>query len=211
MQLKKINQNLQQALVECGLTDPTDVQADCWGTLKSGADAVVIMPDGEGKSTTIAYTVIQKLEKPQGESTRALIVVNDKEAVLEMVELFEKFGKYSNLRVIGVNDKTDIDEEKNIISAGMDVLIGTPNKINAMFSSAGFNMNTVKIFVVDDANEIFKLRHEPIIQRLSLSVEKTQRLFFSAELTERVEVMADKIMIEPFLFGVDDYEEDEEE
>lgn len=211
MQLKKINQNLQQALIECGLTDPTDVQADCWSTLKSGADAVIIIPEGEGKSSTIAYTVIQKLEKAQGESTRALIVVKDKEAVLVMVEMFEKFGKYTNLRVIGVNDKTDIDEEKNIISAGMDVLIGTPNKINAMFSSAGFNMNTVKIFVVDDANEIFKLRHEPIIQRLSLSVEKTQRLFFSEELTERVEVMADKIMIEPFLFGVDDYEEDEEE
>lgn len=210
MQLKKINPNLQQALIECGITEPREVQADCWSTLKSGADAVVIMPEGEGKSTAIAYTVIQKLEKAVGESTRALVIVKDKEEVLEMVEMFEKFGKYTDLRVIGVNDKTDIDEEKNSISAGMDVLIGTPNKINAMFSSAGFNMNTVKIFVVDDANEIFKLRHEPTIQRLSMSVEKTQRLFFSNELTERVEVLAEKIMLDPFLFGVEDYEEDEE-
>lgn len=210
MQLKKINPNLQQALIECGITEPREVQADCWSTLKSGADAVVIMPEGVGKSTAIAYTVIQKLEKAVGESTRALIIVKDKEEVLEMVEMFEKFGKYTDLRVIGVNDKTDIDEEKNSISVGMDVLIGTPNKINAMFSSAGFNMNTVKIFVVDDANEIFKLRHEPTIQRLSMSVEKTQRLFFSNELTERVEVLAEKIMLDPFLFGVEDYEEDEE-
>ncbi|HKX87517.1 MAG TPA: DEAD/DEAH box helicase [Flavobacterium sp.] len=209
MQLKKINPNLQQALIECGITEPRDVQADCWSTLKSGADAVVIMPEGEGKSTAIAYTVIQKLEKAVGESTRALIIVKDKEEVLEMVEMFEKFGKYTDLRVIGVNDKTDIDEEKNSISVGMDVLIGTPNKINAMFSSAGFNMNTVKIFVIDDANEIFKLRHEPTIQRLSMSVEKTQRLFFSNELTERVEVLAEKIMLDPFLFGVEDYEDEE--
>jgi len=211
MQLKKINQNLQQALIENGITDPTEVQADCWSTLKSGADAVVIMPEGEGKTTAIVYTVIQKLEKAVGESTRALVIVKDKEAVLQTVEMFEKFGKYTNLRIIGVNDKTDIDEEKNIISAGMDVLIGTPNKINAMFSGAGFNMNTVKIFVVDDANEIFKLRLEPIVQRLSMSVEKTQRLFFCSELTERVEILADKIMIDPFLFGVDDYEEEDDE
>jgi ATP-dependent RNA helicase RhlE len=209
MQLKKINPNLQQALIEFGITEPREVQADCWSTLKSGADAVVIMPEGEGKSTAIAYTVIQKLEKAVGESTRALVIVKDKEEVLEMVEMFDKFGKYTDLRVIGVNDKTDIDEEKNIISVGMDVLIGTPNKINAMFSSAGFNMNTVKIFVVDDANEIFKLRHEPTIQRLSMSVEKTQRLFFSNELTERVEVLAEKIMLDPFLFGVEDYEDEE--
>ena len=80
-----------------------------------------------------------------------------------------------------------------------------------MFSGAGFNMNTIKIYVVDDADELFKLRLEPIIQRLSMSVEKTQRLFFATELTERVEILADKIMIDPFLFGVDDYEEDDDE
>lgn len=211
MQLKKINPNLQQALVENGLTDPTDIQKDCWGTLKSGADAVIIMPEGEGKSTTIAYTVIQKIEKAVGESTRALVIVKDKEAVLEMVDMFQKFGKYTNLRVIGVNDKTDIDDEKNIISAGMDVLIGTPNKINAMFSGAGFNMNTIKIYVVDDADELFKLRQEPIVQRLSMSIEKTQRLFFASQLTERIEILADKIMIDPFLFGVDDYEDGDDE
>lgn len=211
MQLKKINPNLQQALVENGLTEPTDIQKDCFSTLKSGADAVVIMPEGEGKSTAIAYTVIQKLEKAEGESTRALVIVKDKEAVLEMVDMFQKFGKYTNLRVIGVNDKTDIDDEKNIISAGMDVLIGTPNKINAMFSGAGFNMNTIKIYVVDDADELFKLRQEPIVQRLSMSIEKTQRLFFATQLTERIEILADKIMIDPFLFGVDDYEDEDDE
>lgn len=210
MNLKKINPNLQNALIENGITEATEVQVDCWSTLKSGADAVVVMPEGEGKSSTIAYTVIQKLEKPLGESTRALIIVKDKEAVLEMVEYFEKFAKNSNLRVIGVNDKTDIDDEKNIISAGMDVLIGTPNKINAMFSGAGFNMNTIKIFVVDDADAIFKLRQDAIVQRLSMSVEKMQRVFFTSNLTERIEVLADKIMIEPYLFGVE-YEEDDEE
>lgn len=209
MQLKKINPNLQKALEENAITEPTEVQADCWSTLKSGADAVVVMPEGEGKSSTIAYTVIQKLEKAVGESTRALIIVKDKEAVLQMLEYFEKFGKYTNLRVIGCNDRTDIDDEKNIISAGMDVLIGTPNKINAMFSGAGFNMNTIKIFVVDDADILFKQRLEPIVQRLSMSVEKTQRLLFASQLTERIEILADKIMIEPFLFGVEDYEEED--
>ncbi|AMA49382.1 MULTISPECIES: DEAD/DEAH box helicase [Flavobacterium] len=208
MNLKKINQNLQKALIENNIIEPTELQSDCWGTLKGGADAIVVMNQGEGKSSTIAYTVIQKLEKPIGESTRALILVKDKESVLQMLDYFQKFGKHNDLRVIGVNDKTDIDEEKNVISAGMDILIGTPNKINAMFSGAGFNMNTVKIFVVDDADLIFKQRLEPIVQRLSLSVEKTQRLFFTTELTERVEILADKIMIEPYLFGVE-YDEDE--
>lgn len=209
MNLKKINPNLQKALIENGLTEANEVQSDCFGTLKSGADAVVVMPKGEGKSTTIVYTVIQKLEKAIGESTRALIIVKDKEAVLEMVEMFKKYGNYSDLRVFGTHDKGDIDYDKNQISLGIDVLIGTPNKINAMFSSAGFNMNTVKMFIIDDADELFKLRMDAIVLRLSNSIEKTQRLFFSENLTERVEVLADKIMLEPYLFGIEDYEEEE--
>ncbi|UOK42368.1 MULTISPECIES: DEAD/DEAH box helicase [Flavobacterium] len=210
MKLKKINDKLSKALAENGIETPNEIQKDCFSTLKSGADAVVIMPKGGGKSTTIVYTVIQKLEKAVGESTRALIMVQDKEAVLEMVDTFKKFAHYTNLRVFGSHDKGDIDYDKNQISLGVDVLIGTPNRINAMFSSAGFNMNTIKMFVIDDADELFKIRMDAIVLRLSNSVEKTQRLFFAEDLTERVEALADKIMIEPFLFGVDDYEDEED-
>jgi superfamily II DNA/RNA helicase len=200
MQLKKINPKLQQALIECGLTDANEIQQETFSTLKSGADAVIQSPNGSGKSTTIVLNVIQRLEKPVGESTRALVIVENKEKVIEMVELFQKFGNYIDLRVIGVHEKGDIDYDKNQISLGMDVLIGTPTKINDMFYSAGFNMNTIKMFVVDDAEVMFRNRMDAIILRLSLSVEKTQRLFFCSTITERVEVLADKIMIEPVFF-----------
>lgn len=200
MQLKKINPYLQKALIENGLTAANEIQSETFSTLKSGADAVIQSPNGSGKTTTIVLNVIQRLEKPVGESTRALVIVENKEKVMEVVELFQKLGNYNDLRVIGAHEKGDIDYDKNQISLGMDVLIGTPTKINDMFSSAGFNMNTIKMFVVDDADVLFRNRMDAIILRLSLSVEKTQRLFFCSTITERVEILADKIMIEPVFF-----------
>lgn len=200
MNLKKINPNLQQALTEAGLVEANELQQHTFSALKSGADAVIQSATGSGKTTTIVLNVIQKLEKAQGESTRALVLVLGKEQVLETVEMFAQLGKYTDLRVIGVHEKTDIDEDKNQISAGMDVLVGTPTKINAMFSSAGFNMTTIKIFATDDADEIVRLRQDNIIQRLSMSVEKTQRIFFCSQITEKLEILADNIMIEPLFF-----------
>ena len=120
-----------------------------------------------------------------------------------MVELFKKLSNYTDIRVIGAHDKGDIDFDKNQISLGMDVIIGTTTKINAMFASAGFNMNTVKMFVVDDADVLFRNRLDATIMRLSASVEKTQRIFFCSEITERVEVLAEKIMIEPVFFEME--------
>jgi superfamily II DNA/RNA helicase len=204
MQLKKINPNLQQALIENELLEANEMQQETFSTIKSGKDAVIQSPQGTGKTTTIVLNVIQRMEKTMGESTRALIIVENKEKVLEMEELFLKYGTYTDLSIFGVHEKGDTDYDKNIISMGLDILIGTPNKINSLFSSAGFNMNTVKMFIVDDADVLFRSRFDSIILRLSASVEKTQRIFFTSEITERVESLAEKIMIEPLFFEMED-------
>lgn len=204
MNLKKINLNLQKALVENGLTEANEMQQETFSTIKSGADAVIQSAGGTGKTTTIVLNVIQKLEKTFDESTRALILVETKEKVLEMEELFLKYGTYTDLSILGVHDKGDIDYDKNVVSMGLDILIGTPNKINAMFSSAGFNSNTIKLMIVDDADVLFRSRMDAIVLRLSNSIEKTQRLFFCSQITERVESLADKIMIEPLFFEMEE-------
>lgn len=202
MNLKKINQHLQQALIENDLSEANEMQLETFSTIKSGMDAVIQSPKGSGKSTAIVLNVIQRMDKAMGESTRALVFVQDKDKVLEMVSLFKKLANYTDLRIIGVHDKGDVDFDKNHISLGNDIILGTTSKINALFASAGFNINTIKIFVVDDADDLFRTRLDAVIMRLSASVEKTQRLFFTTDITERVEILADKIMIEPVFFEV---------
>ncbi len=211
MNLKKINSQLQEALIENGLTEANELQQETFSTIKSGADAVVIAPKGAGKSTTIIINVIQRMEKSVGESTRVLVIVENKDKVIAMEDMFSRYAKYHDLSFLGVHDKGDIDYDKNIISLGLDVLIGTPNRINAMFSSAGFNISTIKMFIVDDADILFRNRMDAVIHRLSNSIDKTQRLFFATDLTERVESLADKIMIEPLFFEMDEQDDEEDE
>ena len=78
MKLKKINEKLQKALIEIGLTEANVLQQETFSTLKSGADCIIIAPKGSGKSTTIVINVIQQLVAEGEESPRALIIVEDK-------------------------------------------------------------------------------------------------------------------------------------
>ena len=211
MKLKKINEELQQALIENGLTEANAMQKETFSTLKSGSDCIIIAPKGSGKSTTIVLNVIQRLAGANEESPRALIIVEDKAKVLEMESLFEKYGKNSNLEVYGVHDKGDMEYDKNYISSGIDVLIGTPNKLSEMFTTAGFNVNRLKMFILDDADPILKLRHETKIMRISNSIVRTQRIIFSEQFTERIEVLAEKMLEEPYEFDFDEEDEDEDE
>ena len=209
MKLKKINEDLQQALIENGLTEANAMQKETFSTLKSGSDCIIIAPKGSGKSTTIVLNVIQRLAGVTEESPRALIIVEDKTKVLEMESLFEKYGKNSNLEIYGVHDKGDTEYDKNYISSGIDVLIGTPNKLSEMFTTAGFNVNRLKMFILDDADPILKLRHETKIMRISNSIVRTQRIIFSEQFTERIEVLAEKMLEEPFEFDFDGDEDEE--
>ena len=209
MNLKKINPLLQEALIESGITEANALQQETFSTLKSGADCVIVSPEKSGKSTTIVLNVIQQLVKEGEESPRALIIVEDKAKVLEMEALFEKFGRYNELRVYGVHDKGDMEYDKNYISTGIDVLIGTPNKLSEMFTTAGYNVNRLKLFILDDAEPILRLRHETKIMRISNSINKTQRLIFSDTLSERIEILAEKMLVEPFWFDMENEETDE--
>ena len=211
MKLKKINEELQQALIENGLTEANAMQKETFSTLKSGSDCIILAPKGSGKSTTIVLNVIQRLAGATEESPRALIIVEDKAKVLEMELLFEKYGKNSNLEVYGVHDKGDMEYDKNYISSGIDVLIGTPNKLSEMFTTAGFNVNRLKMFILDDADPILKLRHETKIMRISNSIVRTQRIIFSEQFTERIEILAEKMLEEPYEFDFDGEDEDEED
>jgi superfamily II DNA/RNA helicase len=210
MKLKKIYDKLQEALIENGLTDANEMQQETFSTLKSGADCIVIAPKGSGKSTTIVLNVIQQLKQEGEESPRALIIVEDKTKVIEMEALFEKYGKYTDLRVYGVHDKGDMEYDKNYISTGIDVLIGTPNKLGEMFTTAGYNVNRLRMFILDDADPILKLRHETKIMRISNSITKTQRIIFSEVYSERIGILADKMLVEPFEFDFEDEDFEEE-
>ena len=54
MNLKKINPNLQKALVEFGLIEANELQQETFSAIKSGVDIVVQSDVATGKSTTIA-------------------------------------------------------------------------------------------------------------------------------------------------------------
>ena len=211
MKLKKINENLQKALIENGLVEANAMQQETFSTLKSGADCLIVAPKGSGKTTTIVINVIQRLAGTNEESPKALIIIEDKAKVLAMEELFDKYNQYTKLEVYGVHDKGDMDYDKNYISTGIDVLIGTPSRLNEMFSSAGYNVNRLKMFIIDDTDPILKLRHETKIMRISNSIAKTQRIIFAEQITERIDLLAEKMLIEPFEFDFDEEEEEDDD
>jgi len=211
MKLKKIHPVLQENLNQNGFVEPTALQKSTFGRIKGGQDFVIIAPKEEGKTTALIMAALQRVEAPVDDmvSTRVLLVVKDKFEVERLQEEFDRIGDKMGIRVYGVHDYTDLDEDKNQMSLGNDILIGTPERLNLMFSGAGFDVNQLKMYIIDDVDQQLRNRHEPRLYRLSESIGKTQRVYFATDYVEQLDMFVEKTMSEDVEW-FDFYEEDED-
>lgn len=202
MNLKKIDENLVKGLNDLGIDEANPLQKDVFSNLKSGEDWVIVSPEGSGKTTLLVMHVLQRLKKTLGENPRALLIVPTKADMLMLSELFSTIGKYNKLRIYGVHDNCDIDYDKNQISLGIDVLIGTPHIVNQLFGSAGFNGNTLQIISFYKTNVLLAPRQEIVLHRLCDSIVKAQRVIWCEAITEKVENLAFRVMEEPAFYEI---------
>jgi len=199
---------LVESLEQRGVTEFTELEQVCIPKLKSGHDLLCIAEKGSGKTMTIVIGVLQQLKKPEGDNPRAVIVVPDTEGALEMKESFQQLGRYANLRVNTACDNEKISDQKDRIYMGSDVVIGTQKRLTEVYALYALNLSSVRIFAIDDAEEVIKSSNISQMIRLSNGPAKTQRVVFASRMTEWIERIADETMTVQEIIEFDGEEEE---
>lgn len=210
MFVKKLNAALSAALAQAGITEPTALQKLAIPRIKSGADLVCIAPEGLGKSTALVIGVIQRLTAALNDVPRALVIVDSKEKAIEIKEIFDILGKGTDLRVVCSDLDRKIEDQRDKIYKGCDVVVGTAKRMNELYSFSGLNLNDLKLFVVDDAELVMRQLITSQIDRLAGSIPKAQQLVFANQLTDRIDRYIDMFMSNPEVLDIDLDQESEE-
>ncbi|WP_346860467.1 DEAD/DEAH box helicase [uncultured Draconibacterium sp.] len=198
MKLKKLLPELVAGIVDAGYDkNPREVQSESIPVIKSGADLFVLAPEESGKSTAIVIGIIQQLKKAFEEAPRAVVITATKEKAFEMEELFKLLGSHTNLRVFTVFDKGNIQYQKNMIYEGLDVLIGTPIRINELLNITGIPTTLLKVLAVDDAETLFPNNNHPVVYRFDDRTKKLQFLIFANKWHDKFEDLYERILKNP--------------
>ncbi|WP_298494847.1 DEAD/DEAH box helicase [uncultured Algibacter sp.] len=186
MPFKKLIQLLKDTLENKGYNEPLAFQKLILSKIKGGASMFCIAPKGAGKTTSIILSVIQKLKgKAFEDAPRALIFVKDKQAALALELEFKAFLRGSDLRVYCAYDEKNIEDQRNEIYDGVDIVIATPKRLNKIYLLNGINLNKLQMFIVDDAEFLFKNNNLSEVTRTPESIGKCQYLIFSTTFDNR--------------------------
>lgn len=194
MNLKKLIPELVSGLKDAGFdTDPKKIQTRSIPQIKSGADLFIVSPEGSGKSTAIVIGIIQQLKEAFEEAPRAIIMAATKEKAFELEAQFGILGKHCNLRIFTVFDQGKIQYQKDMIYEGLDVLIGTPKRLNELVNISGIPLTNIKMFVVDDLDS-YTLDKYALIYRLADNIDKSQFIMLANSRIKNFAKLSERIM-----------------
>ncbi len=191
---EKLDIQLLESLEENGFSESTGLQQICIPKIKSGRDLICVADDGSGKSTTIVISVLQKLKASLDDNPRAIIVVTDAVKADEMKTELDRLGEYTDLRVFTACEDGKLDDQKDKIYMGSDVVIGTAKRLTQLYSLYALNLTAVKLFAIDDADVVIKSFNYPQFDRLSESMPRAQKLIFASQLTDWIDRFANEFM-----------------
>lgn len=194
MKLKKLLPELVSEIIKAGYDqEPKEIQSLSIPKIKSGADIFAVAPKGEGKTTAIAISLVQFLKKAVEEAPRAIVMVQTKQMAFELDEQFKRLAKKTNLRSFVVFDEGIIQYQKDTIYEGLDLVIGTPKRLNELISTTGIPLTKIRAFIVDDADEM-TLNNYSLVYRIADNVEKAQYIIFANEWKDNFTRIEERIM-----------------
>ncbi len=195
MTFKKLTASLHNAIELKGFEGPLPFQKKIISKIKGGIDLYGIASEGSGKTTALIISTLQKLKSEAFEDApRALILVKDKEAALDLEEEFKPFIRGTDVRIHATYARPKIQDEIDAIYIGVDIVIATPKWISKLYFLNGINLSQLQLFIIEDAEFISKSVVSAEIIRMTDSIKKCQYIIYTKQMEPKLEKFRDSFM-----------------
>jgi ATP-dependent RNA helicase RhlE len=191
---------LLKAVAELGYKKPTPIQIKAIPAVLSGKDLIAAAQTGTGKTASFVLPLLEKLNNGKtlrGKRIRALILTPTRELAIQVEASIAQYAKYIELSSMAMYGGTDIDQQKQRLIWGIDILVATPGRLLDMAHQRALHFDELDVLVLDEADRMLDMGFiddiNKIIERLPLS---RQNLLFSATISDDVRGLAKRAINE---------------
>tara|TARA_B110000211_G_scaffold230612_1_gene290438 strand:- start:255 stop:1418 length:1164 start_codon:yes stop_codon:yes gene_type:complete len=192
-----ISEDLLRGIYGFGFEIPSAIQRKAILPIIKKRDIIAQAQSGTGKTASFLIGSMARVDKSLNE-VQVIIICPNRELANQIKFNFDAFNTYLELTSALIMGGTSVEDNFRQLDKGVQVVIGTPGRIYDMMRRYALKTNSLKCFVMDEADEMlsrgFKDQLCDIFRYVS---SETQVCLFSATMPDFTLEITGKFMNNP--------------
>ncbi|KAH0742333.1 hypothetical protein KY290_035376 [Solanum tuberosum] len=198
---KFVDAGLPSEVLECckNFEKPSPIQSHSWPFLLDGRDFIGIARTGSGKTLAFGIPAIMhimsKRKSKKSKNPVCLVLSPTRELAQQISDVLCEAGKPTGVQSVCLYGGVDKHHQKASLRSGVDIVIGTPGRLQDLMEMGACNLKEVSFVVLDEADRMLDLGFEPAVRAiLSQTCSVRQMVMFSATWPLEVHQLAQEFM-----------------
>ncbi len=199
-----LSEPVLQAIDDIGYEEATPIQTRTIPLLISGRDVIGQSQTGTGKTAAFAIPAIERLIADKEAGVQVLILCPTRELAIQACNEIRKLTRHIPfIRAAAIYGGQDIDYQIRQLHSGVQIVVGTPGRIMDHMRRRTLMLNSVKIAILDEADEMLSMGfREDIDEIFSHIPRQRQTVLFSATMSEEILEITNLYMTDPTVIRV---------
>jgi ATP-dependent RNA helicase DDX27 len=190
-QVMSLSRPIMRGITAVGFSKPTPIQAKTIPIALMGKDLVGGAVTGSGKTAAFVLPILERLlYRPKKiPTTRVVILTPTRELAIQCHAVATKLAAHTDIKFTLAVGGLSLKVQEAELRLRPDVIIATPGRfIDHMRNSASFNVDTVEILVLDEADRMLEDGFADELNEILTTLPKSrQTMLFSATMTSTVD------------------------
>jgi ATP-dependent RNA helicase DeaD len=186
-----------------GISVPTPIQSQAIPVMLAGQDVVGQARTGSGKTLAFSLPLVERID-PAARGVQALVLVPTRELAIQVGDVIEKLARARRLKLTLLYGGRSLIPEARALAGGAQIVVGTPGRTLDHIRQGNLHLQTLRIFVLDEGDEMLDRGFAPDVERILARTPTTrQTALFSATVPPWVIETAARHLHDPVLVRVD--------
>ena len=190
-QAMSLSRPILRGLANVAFSKPTPIQAKSIPIALMGKDLVGGAVTGSGKTGAFVVPILERLlyRPKKVPTTRVVILTPTRELAIQCHAVATKLAAHTDIKFTLAVGGLSLKMQEAELRLRPDVIIATPGRfIDHMRNSASFNVDTVEILVLDEADRMLEDGFADELNEILTTIPKSrQTMLFSATMTSTVD------------------------
>jgi len=189
--------DIQQSIRDLGWHTPTPVQAAAIPKMRAGGDLIVQAMTGSGKTGAFGIPLVEAIDTSLKE-TQAIVLLPTRELANQVAVELDQLGQYRGVNTLPIYGGVAYGPQLEGLEKGAHIVVGTPGRILDHLKNGRMHLDSTKVFVLDEADEMLSLGFWPDMKEIAAYLpRKRQSHLFSATMPEKVRSLSRFFLNDP--------------